>query len=52
MVEMGEWPVVVGVSTVVSPFWLVLLTKLDIFFDDTVWASFSVVEMSEGSVVV
>ncbi len=54
MVEMGERSVVVRVTGVLSPFWLIsqLLSNLHVFLNNTVWASFSMVEVSEWTIVV
>jgi hypothetical protein len=49
---MGEWSIVVGVATVVSPFWFVLRRELDIILCDLVWRGFAMSKMSEWSVVV
>ena len=52
MIEVGEWSVVVGIATVLSPFWFVFLTDLDILLDNAVWRSFTMVEVGEWSIVV
>jgi len=57
VVEVGEWSVVVRISGVVSPFWLVFdsLLGLDIeaiITSDVVWASLAVIEMVGWTIVI
>jgi len=57
VVEVGEWSVVVGVTGVVSPFWLVFdsLLGLDIeaiITSDVVWTSLAVIEMVGWTIVI
>ena len=54
VVEMSSWAIVVWVTGVVSPEWLIikLFIKLDVFFDHAVWTGFSIVEVGGWPIVV
>jgi len=57
MIEIGEWAIVVGVSTIVSPFRLVLDLSICLHIKavihvHVIWACLSVVEVGEGAIIV
>ena len=54
MIEMSEGSVVVAVARIMAPSRLIsyLLFKLNIFLDNTVWGSLSVIEVGEWTIIV
>lgn len=53
VVEVGEWTIVVRVSAVVSPPWLVAGLDIEaVVLGDRVWAGFSMIEVVSWTVVI